>query len=141
MPNTIQVEADLSVDEFISVLERSTLSQRRPVDDRKRIQGMLNNATVIITVRNDDGLLIGVSRAISDFYYCTYLSDLAVDVKYQGCGIGKQLVQRTHEECGLQTNLVLLAAPAAATYYPHIGMQPHNSCWINYATAPESLDD
>lgn len=141
MPNTIQVETDLSVDEFISVLERSTLAQRRPVDDRKRIQGMLNNATRIITVRNDEGLLIGVSRAISDLHYCTYLSDLAVDVQYQGHGIGKQLVRRTHQECGLQTNLLLLAAPAAETYYPHIGMQPHKSCWINYATAPELLDD
>ena len=31
---------------------------------------------------------MGVSRAITDFAYCTYLSDLAVDESYQKQGIG-----------------------------------------------------
>lgn len=130
-----QPEPDLSTEEFISVLQRSTLAERRPVDDRDQIHGMLQHATRIITARNEAGLLIGVSRAISDLHYCTYLSDLAVDEAFQGLGIGKQLIQETHKACGLHTNLLLLAAPKAETYYPHIGMRPHNSCWINHATS------
>lgn len=129
MTITYAVEPNLSADEFIDVLERSTLAERRPVDDRARIERMLRSATVICTARKDR-LIVGVARAISDGVYCTYLSDLAVDESYQGKGIGKQLLEFTHQHSGPRANLILLAAPKAATYYPHIGLQPHDSCWI-----------
>ncbi len=90
---------------------------------------MLAHADVIVTARNPDGLLVGVSRAITDFSYCTYLSDLAVDVAFQRRGIGRELIHRTHLAAGLHTSLILLAAPQAEMYYPHIGMVRHNSCW------------
>ena len=51
---------------------------------------MLAHAGVIVTARTAGGLLVGVSRAVTDFSYCTYLSDLAVDVAYQGRGIGRE---------------------------------------------------
>lgn len=124
-----RLEPDLTADEFIDVLNRSTLAERRPVDDLARIEAMLRNAGIILTARLD-GTLVGVSRAVTDFSYCVYLSDLAVDVQQQGGGIGRELIRRTHEAAGLQTTLILIAAPKARTYYPHIGMQPHDSCWI-----------
>ncbi len=129
--NSVQylLEPNLSVDEFLSVLERSTLAERRPVHDRATIEGMLEHATIIATARVG-GVLVGVSRAISDLFYCTYLSDLAVDREYQRQGIGKRLIETTHQAAGLRTTLILLAAPAAREYYPHIGMQPHDSCWM-----------
>ena len=124
-----QLEPQLSADEFIEVLVRSTLAERRPVNDHATIQGMLAHADVIVTAR-DGQLLVGVSRAISDFSYCTYLSDLAVDQAYQGRGIGRELIRRTQAAAGLNTSLILLAAPKAQTYYPHIGMTQHDSCWL-----------
>jgi predicted N-acetyltransferase YhbS len=93
------------------------------------MRAMLAGAGVIATARVD-GLLVGVSRAITDFAYCTYLSDLAVDERYQRQGIGRELIRRTHEAAGLQTSLILLAAPKAESYYPHIGMTKHDSCWF-----------
>jgi GNAT superfamily N-acetyltransferase len=123
------IEPDLTPAEFIDVLRRSTLAERRPVDDPDVIAGMLRHADVVATARDRDGLLIGVSRAISDFSYCTYLSDLAVDEACQGRGIGRELIRRTHEAAGEFTTLILLAAPKAQTYYPHIGMTRHDSCW------------
>lgn len=125
-----QVEPTLTSAEFIDVLTRSTLSERRPVDRLDLIERMLANANVIVTARNQEGLLVGVSRAMTDFGYATYLSDLAVDEVYQRRGIGRELIQRTHAAAGLETALILLAAPNARTYYPHIGMAPHDSCWI-----------
>ena len=124
-----QVEPGLGVDEFLDVLERSTLAERRPVDEPETIRAMLENADVVVTARVD-GRLVGVSRAITDFSYCTYLSDLAVDRAFQRRGIGKELLRRTHEAAGLATTLILLAAPLARGYYPHIGMAHHDSCWI-----------
>src|SRR6476646_7585377 len=123
-----QLEPDLSPAEFIDVLVRSTLAERRPVHEADTVRGMLANADVIVTARTD-GLLVGVSRAVTDFAYCTYLSDLAVDRRHQRQGIGRELIRRTHEAAGLHTTLILLAAPKAQSYYPHIGMNRHESCW------------
>jgi len=120
---------DIDPDEFIDLLVRSTLAERRPVDEPETIRGMLEHAEVIITARIG-GRLVGISRAITDFSFCTYLSDLAVDQDYQRRGIGKELIRLTHEAAGLNTMLILLAAPLARTYYPRIGMQPHDLCWI-----------
>ena len=119
-------EDALSAEEFRAVLIRSTLGERRPIDDLGRMDAMVKNASIIITARNREGLLVGVSRAISDFTYCTYLSDLAVDQKFQKHGIGRELIRRTHEAAGLKTTLLLIAAPKARDYYPRIGMQPHD---------------
>jgi len=124
-----QLEPSLSADEFIGVLQRSTLAERRPVHDHERIELMLRNADVIVTARASE-VLVGVSRAITDFSFCTYLSDLAVDIEFQKLGIGRELIARTHEAAGRVTRLVLLAAPNARSYYPHIGMLPHDSCWM-----------
>jgi predicted N-acetyltransferase YhbS len=124
------IEPNLGVEEFIDVLQRSTLAERRPVDKPAQIEQMLRHAAVIVTARDAAGRLIGVSRAISDFAYCTYLSDLAVDQAFQRQGIGRELIRRTHEAAGRGATLILLAAPAARAYYPHIGMIPHPSCWM-----------
>jgi GNAT superfamily N-acetyltransferase len=127
-------EPNLDADAFIGVLEQSGLAERRPVADRERIGAMLRNAGVIVTARTPDNRLIGVSRAITDFSYCTYLSDLAVDKAYQRQGVGRQLIDFTHDVAGRHTTLILLAAPRAQGYYPHIGMQSHNSCWVTPGT-------
>jgi predicted N-acetyltransferase YhbS len=124
------VEPELAVAEFADVLRRATLAERRPVDDEPRLAGMLAQADVIVTARDAAGLLVGVSRAITDFHYCTYLSDLAVDAARQRQGIGRELMARTHAAAGERTTLILLAAPQAQAYYPHVGFEAHGSCWI-----------
>lgn len=129
MEVTYAIEPALEAGEFLDILARSGLAERRPVGDPETIAGMLRHADVLATARVD-GLLVGVSRAITDWSYCSYLSDLAVDRDFQGRGIGRELIRRTHEAAGPRTTLILLAAPAARTYYPHVGMAPHDSCWI-----------
>lgn len=123
------IEPELAAEEFVGLLRRSTLADRRPVDDPTAIAQMLQGATLILTARSGP-LLVGVSRALTDSGYCTYLSDLAVDQAFQGQGIGRELIERTHAAAGLNTTLVLIAAPGARSYYPHIGMTQHDSCWI-----------
>lgn len=125
-----RLEPELGAEAFVDLLRRSTLAERRPVDEPERIATMLANAQIVLTARTGDGLLVGVSRAITDYAFCTYLSDLAVDQAYQGRGIGRELIRQTHQAAGLKTMLILLAAPKARTYYPHIGMKGHDSCWV-----------
>lgn len=119
----------LGVTEFADLLVRSTLAERRPIGDPGALEEMLKHANLIMTARAG-GLLVGVSRALTDFSFCTYLSDLAVDQAFQRQGVGKRLIALTHQEAGLGTTLILLAAPRAREYYPRIGMTPHDSCWI-----------
>jgi predicted N-acetyltransferase YhbS len=121
-------ESSLDPIEFIDVLKRSTLGERRPIDDLERIKKMCANANLNITARFD-GKLIGIARSITDFVYCTYLSDLAVDKEYQHKGIGKKLIKETKNQAP-QATLILLSAPAAIEYYPKIGMKKHNHCFI-----------
>jgi len=128
MTLTFALEPDLSAEEFRAVLVASTLGERRPVDDLDRLDRMLRNADIVATAR-DDGRLVGVSRAITDFSYCCYLSDLAVDAAWQRQGIGKRLIDATRARAGETATLILVAAPAAESYYPRIGMQHHASCW------------
>jgi hypothetical protein len=125
-----RIEPQLDLAEFIDLLHRSTLAERRPVSEPDTIAGMLANADVIVTARSANRVLVGVSRAITDYSYCTYLSELAVDVAFQRDGIGRELIRRTHEAAGRNTSLILLSAPKAQTYYPYIGMRQHNSCWV-----------
>lgn len=123
------LEPDLSADEFIAVLVASTLAERRPVGERARVERMLRHANIIVTARAT-GRLIGVSRALADFGFCCYLSDLAVDRAWQRRGIGKVLIDRTWDAAGHETTLILLSAPAAVDYYPHIGMRRHEHCYV-----------
>ncbi len=122
-------DQNISPVEFIDVLNRSTLGLRRPVHDLERIQKMLKHGNILITAWSGDQL-VGVSRALTDFAFCCYLSDLAVDESFQHKGIGKRLIDETHKTAGENTMLILLAAPAAATYYPKINMDRFSDCFI-----------
>lgn len=124
-----RTDLKISVDQFIDVLKRSTLSERRPVDDFARVEKMLQHGNILITAWEND-LLIGISRALSDFSFCCYLSDLAVDEAFQKQGIGKELIRLTHEAAGKNSMLILLAAPKAVEYYPRIGMDQFKECFI-----------
>lgn len=120
------LEPALSAEEFQSILQSSTLGERRPVYDLPRLDRMLRQAQIIVTAR-DSGRLVGISRAITDYCYCCYLSDLAVDAAYQRRGIGKRLIEETHQAAGPQAALFLIAAPAAESYYPRIGMTAYSA--------------
>ena len=88
---------------------------------------MCRHANLIVTARYE-GQLVGIARSLSDFTYCTYLSDLAVDLNFQKKGIGKQLIEETRKQAP-QGTIILLAAPAAIDYYPKIGMEQYEFCF------------
>ena len=130
--NSIQYSTNrkISADQFIDLLQRSTLAERRPVQDRSRIEKMLKHGNILVTAWDQD-VLVGISRALSDFSFCCYLSDLAVDEAYQHKGIGKELIRQTHLVAGEQdAMLILLAAPKAVGYYPKIGMEQFKECFV-----------
>ena len=124
-----RVGNQLNIDEVIELYRDSTLGERRPIDDRDRMRQMIGNANLVITAW-DGEQLVGISRSLTDFSYVTYLSDLAVRLSHQRLGIGKELIRRTKEESGPQAAIVLLSAPKAVDYYPHVGFTHHPQAWI-----------
>ena len=118
---------DLDLEEVIALYVASTLAERRPADDRERMRAMLKNANLVVTAW-DGSQLAGIARSLTDFVYATYLSDLAVAVGHQRAGIGRELIRRTRDAAP-NASLILLAAPAAADYYPHLGFRAMPRAW------------
>lgn len=130
-----KVNASLDLEAAIQVYRTSTLSERRPVEDTERMHQMLTNANLIVSAWEGEQL-VGISRSVTDWVYCCYLSDLAVSASHQRGGIGKQLIRETQAALGPDAKIILLAAPAAVDYYPHIGFEKHESAWILGARQP-----
>lgn len=129
MPITYQLTTNISTEEFIDILKRATLSERRPVDTLECIESMIKNADIIVTAIADEKI-VGIARAVTDFSYCCYLSDLAVDASFQHHGIGKMLIRKMREQLGSKCKMILLSAPSAVEYYPKIGFTQHPSAWV-----------
>lgn len=117
----------ITPEQFAQVLRNSGII--RPVDDLDRMAKMLAGANCTWSAWDGDRL-VGIARAMTDFCYACYLSDLAVDKDYQKQGIGKTLVARMQEDIGEDVALILLAAPAAMSYYPHLGFERHRGAYI-----------
>jgi predicted N-acetyltransferase YhbS len=124
---------DLDLDAVIALYRASTLGERRPVDDRGRMEQMLKSANLVVTAWDGDRM-VGISRSLSDFCYATYLSDLAVDQEYQRQGIGREPIRRT-QLAGGRATVLLFAAPAAVDYYPRVGFRA-GSGWMLASTDP-----
>jgi predicted N-acetyltransferase YhbS len=126
---TYRTGNDIDLDAFIELYVASTLGERRPVGDREAMAAMLRHGNLTVSAWEGD-LLVGVARSLTDFAYVAYLSDLAVRQTHQRRGIGRELIRRTRAALGPNASVVLLAAPAAESYYPRIGLRPHRSAWV-----------
>jgi predicted N-acetyltransferase YhbS len=93
------------------------------------MKNMVENCSIMIVAKEGEKI-IGVARSISDFSYCCYLSDLAVDQEYQRQGIGKMLIKKTQEQLQDNCKIILLSAPDATEYYPKLGFEKHPSAWV-----------
>jgi predicted N-acetyltransferase YhbS len=129
MAFTYKTNAEVSIDDFIDLYVTSTLGERRPINDYDCMRRMKDEADLTITAW-DENMLIGISRVLTDFCYVAYLSDLAVRDSYQRQGIGRELIRQTQLALDPSCTIVLLSAPDAEEYYPHIGMSAHDSAWV-----------
>ncbi|MFC1664933.1 GNAT family N-acetyltransferase [Pseudomonadota bacterium] len=128
MTITYKTDCQLTADEYIDILKRSSLGRRRPVEDYVCMDGMVKNSNLLVSAWNDK-LLVGVARSVTDFHYACYMSDLAVDEDYQKQGIGKELIKHSQKKLGPKCKIRLISAPDATAYYPKIGFTKNENCW------------
>lgn len=117
---TYKINAPLKTKDIIDVFDSSGII--RPTQDPQRIEKMFGNSNLTISAWDKDKL-VGISRSVTDYAYCCYLSDLAVRKEYQNLGIGKKLIEHTQENIGESAMLLLLSAPPAMDYYPKVGFE------------------
>ena len=109
---------DLNLEDIILVFEKSSIN--RPIGNKNRIKSMFDNSNLIISAWDQDKL-VGLCRALTDFSYCCYLSDLAVDMDYQRQGIGKTMIDLVKKEISDEVALILLSAPSSMSFCPKVG--------------------
>ena len=122
-----QLEAEISINEFQSILEESGLARRRPMDDLNLLARMISGSNLLITARAE-GQLVGLLRGISDHCYRSFITDLAVSQDYQRKGIGRQLLTIAGEQAP-EARLILFSAEDAAPFYENLGFHLHERCY------------
>lgn len=117
----------LASKDIVRVYEASGIN--RPTKDMPRITRMFATSNLVISAWSD-GTLVGICRALTDYSYCCYLSDLAVDKAFQGRGIGERLIAELRDVLGAEVSLVLLSAPEAMSYYPVVGFSAADNAYV-----------
>ena len=127
--STIEYRHNYPLDpaEVARVFEASGIT--RPTADLPRIARMFAAPSLVISAWQGDRLM-GVSRSLTDYSYCCYLSDLAVDKALQGKGVGTEMIRRTQAIIGDEVSLILLSAPGAMSYYPAVGFQQAENAFV-----------
>jgi len=119
----------VSVYDFVALIKSTQLADRRPVDDIQRMEDMLKNSNLIITATLE-GKLVGIARVLTDMSWVAYISDLIVTPELQKQGVGKRLLKEVRGSVNECCKLLLLAAPSARGYYPHIGFREEKRGWV-----------
>lgn len=122
-----EVEKNLSLEEFIDVLQDSGLGKRRPMDNPSHLARMIAGSNLIVTAR-EEGRLVGLLRGLSDYCYRCFIADLAVAKAYQRKGIGRDILQFTRD-LAPEARLILFAAEDAEAFYQKMGFKTHERCY------------
>lgn len=116
----------LTAAEYIDFLARTDLGSQYPRERfETRIPKLLENASVSLAARNEDGLLVGVLLGLTDFAYWLYVTDLGVDRDYERRGIGRRLMGEALDLAGGEKDIAvyLIANENAVPFYEKLGMK------------------
>jgi GNAT superfamily N-acetyltransferase len=126
---TYKIDVIPDIEQLVDLFNCSDYFPIKDKTDLTRIEKMFKNSNIVVTAW-ENIKLIGLSRAISDFSYCCYLSDLCVRDEYKKKGIGKELVLLTKVTAGDECKLILQSSPNAINFYKNIGMENIDSAFI-----------
>ena len=130
MRNKVKIKEErISAIEYTDFLKRTDLGSQYPRERfEERIARLVNNVSISLTARNEDGLIVGVLFGLTDFAYWLYVTDLGVDREYQSMGIGRRLMKTAHEMAGGEKDIAiyLIANENAIPFYEKLGMKKSN---------------
>ena len=119
-------EQRVSAAEYIDFLKRTNLGSQYPKERfEERIEKLVRNVSISMVAKNEEGTIVGVLFGLTDFAYWLYVTDLGVDRRYEGQGIGRKLMKTAHEIAGGEKDIAvyLIANDQAVPFYEKIGME------------------
>ncbi|MBR6706225.1 MAG: GNAT family N-acetyltransferase [Clostridia bacterium] len=119
-------EERVTAEEYVGFLKRTDLGSQYPKERfEERIARLVNSVSISLTARDEQGLLVGMLFALTDFAYWLYVTDLGVDRDYTRRGIGKRLLRTAHQLAGGEKDIAvyLVANENAVPFYEKYGMK------------------
>ncbi len=119
-------EERITAEEYTGFLKRTDLGSQYPRERfEERIPRLVRNASVSLAARNENGRLVGVLLALTDFCYWLFVTDLGVDRDYERQGIGSRLMKTAHTLAGGEKDIAvyLVANEKAVPFYEKLGMK------------------
>ena len=119
-------EERISSAEYVEFLKRTDLGSQYPKERfAERIPKLVENVSISLAARNEEGLLVGVLFGLTDFCYWLYVTDLGIDRVYERKGIGTRLMKTAHELAGGEKDIAvyLIANDQAVPFYQKLGMK------------------
>ncbi|MBP5567858.1 MAG: GNAT family N-acetyltransferase [Treponema sp.] len=92
----------------------------------ERVKELIKHSAFMVSAKVD-GKTVGISRALFDYGYAVYISDVIVKPEYQGKGIGRKLVNYIIEKAKSYLApddylmFVLVAAVGKSGFYEKLG--------------------
>ena len=120
------IEQRVSASEYIDFLKRTDLGSQYPKERfEERIEKLVNNVSISLVAKNEEGTIVGVLFGLTDFAYWLYVTDLGVDREYEGQGIGRKLMKTAHDLAGGEKDIAvyLIANDKAIPFYQKLGME------------------
>lgn len=112
--------------EYIEFLKNTDLGSQYPKENfNNRIERLVQNVSISLVARSEQGEVVGVCFGITDFAYWLFITDLGVIRSMTGQGIGSQLIQKALEIAGGEDEIVMYtcANEDAIPFYEKLGMK------------------
>ena len=113
-------------EEYIDFLKHTDLGSQYPRERfEQRIPKLLENVSISLSARDEEGRLIGVLLGLTDFAYWLYITDLGVVRDHEREGIGRNLMKTALELAGGEKDIAvyLIANENAVPFYEKLGMK------------------
>ena len=115
----ISLKDTISTDEVVNLYKVNNWSAS---EKPKELLLALENSHTLVTARKS-GKLVGIGNAISDGYLVVYYPHMLVDPKYQGQGIGKEMMCALQEKYKGFHQQMLTADSEAIAFYKSLGFE------------------
>ena len=114
-----EISQNIDWNEAVIVFKRAPLGKRKRTPEKLKRAFVSSYAVVFVF---DDDKLIGMGRALCDGEYQAAIYDMVVLPKYQGRGIGKEIIKRLCEQLPVE-NIILYAVPGREGFYEKCGFK------------------
>jgi ribosomal protein S18 acetylase RimI-like enzyme len=122
-------------DELSQLYLDAPLGYKAPADLRIAFSNSMFKCLVY-----DDGKLIAVGRALADGTDCSYICDVAVHPKYQGIGLGRDIVSKLVEFSKNHKKIILYAAIGKEAFYKKLGFKRMTTAMAIFKNQAEVLE-